>query len=81
MQSKNQFKVLLMLKQRKATNEIRAYTLKQCVERSGLHINTVRKCLKYLIEKKYVKEGAYKHKAKSYYVTEIGLSKVEELSS
>lgn len=79
MQTKSQFKVLKVLHDCKCTNEIKSYKIDKIMESTTLSKNTVRKCLKYLKEQEYVKEGALSHKAKSYYVTQKGILKMEEL--
>ncbi|MBO8161355.1 MAG: transcriptional regulator [Thermosipho sp. (in: Bacteria)] len=77
--SKNDFKILSILKENGCTTELRSYTIKKLKELTGLSENKIRNTLNTFKLTGYVKEGALQHRAKTFYITEEGINKLKEL--
>lgn len=80
MTTKSQVKILIVLFQNECKNPIKAYTIDKIVDATELSLSTVRKSLKILRSEELVEEGILHHKAKSYYISKLGKTRMKELS-
>lgn len=80
MLNKNDYKILSILDENSCNSSLRSYTLKKIAEISGFSISKLRITIRLLKLMGYAKEGANSARSKTYYITELGKLKLEELT-
>lgn len=79
MLSRNDYKILSVLYQYECTNELKSITINKINELSDLSVSKVRVSIKTFKNMDYIAEGVLQHKAKTYYITELGIEKLQQL--
>lgn len=79
MLSRNDYKVLTTILQFGCTNEMKSVTIKKMSELTNLSIGKIRLSVKAFLELEYIAEGVVQHNAKTYYITDEGKSKLNQL--
>lgn len=77
--SRNDYRVLFELYKGECFTELQSLPVKAIADEVKLSTNKVRQALKSFISVGYVEEGATIHRAKTYYVTQKGIEKIEEI--
>lgn len=62
-----------------ATTELKSLTAITLAEKTKLTTHKVRQTMNKAMEIGYVEEGARQHRNKTYYITEKGIKKIEEI--
>lgn len=79
MLSKNDYKTLIVMYQYECINEFKSLTVAKIREFTSLSVSKIRKTLYVFKSMGYVSEGILSHNSKTYYVTDLGIKKVNEL--
>lgn len=77
--TKKQFDMLLYLYDNEATNKIKSCTLKKISSETGIHYQTLNTAKKIFIEHGYISEGIPDGTAKTYFITENGISEIDKM--
>ena len=77
--SKNDYKVLTTLFKDECNTELKSYTIKNIAELTQLKCSKVRNAVYLFKDKGYIAEGLHVLNAKSYYITDEGNKKLNEL--
>lgn len=79
MLTKNDYKIMMKLYNENGDTEFRSFTIAHMSEMTGLSVSKIRVSMRNFKELGYVKEGARQHLAKTYYLTDGGKRKLEEI--
>lgn len=79
MLSRNDYKILHTLCQMSATNEMKSLTILRLNELTQLSVSKIRKTITIFKELMYISDGVVEHTAKTYYITEKGITKMNKL--
>ena len=77
--SKNDYKVIITLYEHECTTEMKSFTIKKLHDITDLSVNKIRDTIKSFLLKGYIAEGAAQHNAKTYYITQLGIQKINNL--
>ena len=77
--SRNDYKILIYLYNSECFTEINALPIKNIQNNLDLSQNKIRNALKSFKNVGFVNEGATIQRAKTYYVTKMGIKKIEDI--
>lgn len=77
--SKNDYKIIIEIYNSGGDTELKSFTLKHISNLTKLSIVKIRTAIKKFIELNYINEGARQHREKTYYITELGKQKIQEI--
>lgn len=77
--TKNDFLILKAIQKRDAKTEMLSATIKTISEDTKLSAVKIRATLSLFIKEGYIKEGFRKVNAKTFYITESGIKKLNEI--
>ena len=77
--TKKDISILRQIKKRNATTELMSMSIKKLQEDTDVSVLKIRQALSKFIKDGYVNEGFKKGNAKTYYITNEGISKLYEL--
>ncbi len=77
--TKNDFLILRVISKREARTEMISVTIKTIAEDTKLSPVKIRATLNLFINEGYVKEGFRKVNAKTFYITDSGIKKLNEI--
>lgn len=77
--TKNDYRILHEFMKSEATNEMKSRTIKYIKKKTGLSDSKVRKTIKKFRKIGYINQGAWLGNSKTYFITESGINKINEL--
>ncbi|MCD3217345.1 transcriptional regulator [Clostridium botulinum C] len=77
--NKNEYKILIMLKENQCTTELKSFTYTKLCNISKLSMSTVRRSIKKFLVLQYVKEGCKQGISKTFYITPNGIEKLKSI--